>query len=78
MKRNTMFKSLLALMLVLALGSGAMPARQTLAQGALDITGAASTSASASLGAGFTYQGHLTDAGGPVDDTCALTFKPYD
>jgi len=73
-----MSKSLLALVLVLALGSGTMLARQTLAQGTLGITSAASTSVSASLGTGFTYQGHLTDASGPVDDTCALTFKLYD
>ena len=77
MKRNTMFKSLLALVLVLVLGSGAMLARQTLAQGSLGITGAAST-LSASLGTGFTYQGRLSDASGPVDGACDLTFKLYD
>ena len=77
MKRNTMFKSLLALVLVLAVGSGTMLARQTLAQGPLGITGAAST-LNASLGTGFTYQGRLSDASGPVDGTCDLTFKLYD
>ncbi len=77
MKRNTMFKSLLALVLVLALGSGTMMARQTLAQGPIGITGAAST-LSVNLGTGFTYQGRLNDASGPVDGTCDLTFKLYD
>jgi hypothetical protein len=73
-----MLKSLLALVLVLALGSGTILARQTLAQGTLNIAAAAPASLSANLGTGFTYQGRLTDAGGPVDDTCALTFKLYD
>jgi hypothetical protein len=32
----------------------------------------------AALGTAFTYQGRLTDADGPVDDTCDLTFELYD
>lgn len=74
MKRKTMFKSLLALVLVLALGSGTMLTRQTLAQGSLGITGDAST-LNVNLGTGFTYQGRLSDASGPVDGTCDLTFN---
>jgi hypothetical protein len=32
----------------------------------------------AALGTAFTYQGHLNDTGGPVNDTCDLTFGLYD
>lgn len=32
----------------------------------------------AALGTGFTYQGRLSDATGPVDDTCDLIFRLYD
>lgn len=36
------------------------------------------TGASAPLGTGFTYQGALSDASGPVHGTCSFTFKLYD
>ncbi len=32
----------------------------------------------ATPGSGFTYQGRITDSGGPVDGTCDLTFRLHD
>ena len=75
MKRNTLFNLLLALGLVLALGSGTMLARQILAQGPgpqgpLDVTH--------DLGTAFTYQGQLKQGGSPVNEPCEMAFRLYD
>jgi hypothetical protein len=75
MKRNTLFNLLLALGLVLALGSGTMMAHQILAQGPgpqgpLDVTH--------DLGTAFTYQGQLKKGDSPVDGACEMAFRLYD
>jgi hypothetical protein len=59
---------LLGLLLTLAIGPG-------LAQGPGPQNGA---SPQAALGTAFTYQGRLTDAGGPVNDDCDFEFSLWD
>jgi len=76
MKRNTLSNLLLALGLVLALGSGIVMARRTLAQGpgAQGPLGVSNT-----LGTAFTYQGRLTDTGGvPLSGDYDFQFQLYD
>jgi hypothetical protein len=47
-------------------------------QGAVSAQVTAPGAPAAPMGSGFTYQGRLHDASGPVSDTCDLTFSLYD
>jgi hypothetical protein len=76
MNRNRNLVTLLALALLLALAVG-----PGLAQGPTppDTTGVtASTLLGASLGTGFTYQGQIKNASGPVNSTCDFQFTLWD
>jgi hypothetical protein len=83
MKPKSWFHLMIALALVLSLGSfvlslsqgGIFMAVNAQAQGADPQGPALSTSL---VGTAFTYQGRLTDASGPVTGTCDLTFDLYD
>jgi len=76
MKRNTLSNLLLALGLVLALGSGIVMARRTLAQG---LGSQGPLGVSDTLGTAFTYQGRLTDTDGvPLSGDYDFQFQLYD
>jgi len=71
MKSKRLWIGLLALALVLALAGSAA---------AITRTGHSARPSALSVAAGtaFTYQGRLTDSGGPVSGTCSFTFDLYD
>lgn len=76
MKHKTWAHLLAVLGLTLALSSGvAVSGRQTLAQ---DTVAAGAASPQAAVGAAFTYQGRLTDAGNPADGSYDFEFTLYD
>ncbi len=67
MKHRSIFKSLLAIILLSLLTVNSSQAEEP----------AGDISAQAAVGTAFTYQGRLRDAGGPVNGTCDFRFRLY-
>jgi hypothetical protein len=74
-KKRTISLLLVALMLAFVVGMSLALGSPSLAA----LSGADATSAQASVGSGFTYQGRLTGGdGNPINDTCGLDFTLWD
>ena len=80
MKRQTLFRAIVVIAVVLLFAAGLSlaqegdaPASEPLAPDA-----AVGTAASTSLSTSFTYQGQLEDGNGPVNASCDFEFKLYD
>jgi hypothetical protein len=70
-----------ALLLAVVIGMSVRPSAHAQGpgpRGELFPQAATSTSLSASLGTGFTYQGYLEDGGSPVNGSYDLQFNLYD
>ncbi len=78
MKKQRIFAGVLALGLLLALVAGVTLAQEQEPQGGLASQDAASTLLGTSLGTAFTYQGRLTDGGGPANGDYDFEFRLYD